>query len=85
MQAQYDTLLGKEAEEVTAYLNKALLIIESDPYPQSNEITDFIRDKAGDEDGRYSWHAIHNMAELSPEFNKFVVDVEEAALLWGTE
>lgn len=78
LEAQFEKIFGASQDMVNAHLIAALRAIDSDPNPQSNEIVDFIRDKALDAEGRYSWHAIQNMRRQLPEFDAFVAAVEEA-------
>jgi len=79
LEAQFEKNFGGSSTIITSNLKKALIAIDSDPNPQSNEITDFIRDKALDIEGRYSWHAIQQMRKEFKEFGIFVETVELAA------
>ncbi len=78
LEARFEKNFGAPDSVVVGHLKAALAAIDSDPNPQSNEIVDFIRDKALDIEGRYSWHAIHQMRKELKEFDVFVETVELA-------
>ncbi len=78
LEARFEKIFGASDAVVNAHLTSALRLIDSDPNPQSNEIVDFIRDKALDAEGRYSWHAIQQMRAQLKEFDVFVETVEQA-------
>lgn len=78
LQAKFSQLIGQDVAIAQEFLKKALAEVEADPVPQANELVDFIADKSFDADGRFSWHAIHSVRSVSPEFDTFVSDIELA-------
>jgi len=78
LQATFSQLMGQDDLIAQEFLRKAIAEVEADPVPQANELVDFIADKSFDADGRFSWHAIHSVRAVSPEFDAFVSDIELA-------
>lgn len=76
--ARFSQELGESPAVVQKHLTQAIEYVINDKNPQSNEISDFIRDKAFDVEGRFSWHAIHQLRKSSPEWDAFVTAIEDS-------
>lgn len=63
-------------QQISLDLAKALGAIKNNKNPQSESITAFIRDKANDTTGRYSWHVIKDMQKIDSEWNEYVRQTE---------